>query len=72
MAEYPGVCHIRTLDGSNYYADIQVSETIPHDETPTNSYSFKITRVDNDGYDGLSLSEWNKLIGLVTPVEYSE
>lgn len=63
MAEYPGICHIRTLDGSNYYADIQVSETIPHDETPTNSYSFKITRVDNDGYDGIELSEWNKIIG---------
>lgn len=63
MAEYPGVCHIRTLDGSNYYADVQVSETIPHDEDPTNSYSFKITRVDNDGLDGIELSEWNKIIG---------
>ena len=63
MAEYPGLCHIRTLDGSNYYADVQVSETIPHDETPTNSYSFKITRVDSDGYDGIELSEWNKIIG---------
>jgi hypothetical protein len=63
MAEYPGLCHIRTLDGSNYYADIQLSETIPHDEDPTNSYSFKITRVDSDGYDGIELSEWNKIIG---------
>ena len=63
MAEYPGICHIRTLDGSNYYADIQVSETIPHDEDPTNTYSFKITRVDSDGYDGIELSEWNKIIG---------
>ena len=62
MAEYPGKCHIRTLDGSNYYADIQVSETVPHDETPTTAYSFKITRVDNDGYDGIELSEWNKII----------
>ena len=63
MAEYPGLCHIRTLDGSNYYADVQVSETIPHDETLTNSYSFKITRVDSDGYDGIELSDWNKIIG---------
>ena len=63
MAEYPGLCHIRTLDGSNYYADVQMSETIPHDETPTNSYSFKITRVDSDGYDGIELSEWNRIIG---------
>ena len=62
MAEYPGVCHIRTLDGSNYYADIQVNEAIPYDETPTTSYSFKITRVDSDGYDGIELSEWNRLI----------
>lgn len=63
MAEYPGLCHIRTLDGSNYYADVQISESIPHDETPTNSYSFKITRVDSDGYDGIELSEWNRIIG---------
>lgn len=62
LAEYPGVCHVRTLDGSNYYADVQVSETIPSDENPLNSYSFKITRVDVDGYDGIELSEWNKII----------
>ena len=63
MAEYPGLCHVRTLDGSNYYADVQISESIPHDETPTNPYSFKITRVDSDGYDGIELSEWNRIIG---------
>ncbi len=63
LAEYTGICHIRTLDGSNYYADIQVSETIPYDDNPLNSYSFKVTRVDNDGYDGIELSEWNKIIG---------
>ena len=63
MAEYPGLCHIRTLDGSNYYADIQISESIPYDETPTNSYSFNITRVDSDGYDGIELNEWNRIIG---------
>lgn len=63
LAEFTGVCHIRTLDGSNYYADIQVNESIPYDENPLNTYSFKITRVDSDGYDGIELSEWNKLIG---------
>lgn len=62
LAEYAGVCHVRTLDGSNYYADVQVSETIPPDDSPLNSYSFKITRVDTQGYDGIELSEWNKII----------
>ena len=62
LAEYPGICHVRTLDGSNYYADVQVNESIPYDDTPTTSYSFKITRVDSEGYDGIELSEWNKLI----------
>lgn len=62
LAEYPGICHIRTLDGSNYYADIQVSESIPSDDSPLNSYTFNITRVDTDGYDGIELSEWNKII----------
>ena len=65
LAEYPGVCHIRTIDGSNYYADVQVSESIPYDDNPLNSYSFKITRVDSEGYDGIELSEWNKIIGAV-------
>lgn len=62
LAEYTGACHVRTLDGSNYYADVQVSETIPSDDNPLNSYSFKITRVEADGYDGIELSEWNKMI----------
>lgn len=62
LAEYEGLCHIRTLDGSNYYADVQVSETIPSDDNPLNTYSFNVTRVDSDGYDGIELSEWNKLI----------
>ena len=63
LAEYAGICHVRTLDGSNYYADIQVNESIPYDDNPLNSYTFKLTRIDSDGYDGISLSEWNKLIG---------
>ena len=63
LAEYTGICHVRTLDGSNYYADIQVNESVPYDDNPLNSYTFKLTRVDSDGYDGIELSEWNKIIG---------
>lgn len=62
IAEYPGVCHIRTLDGANYYADIQGSSSVPSDDSPLDSYTFNITRVDSDGYDGIELSEWNKII----------
>lgn len=62
LADYPGICHVRTLDGSNYYADVQVSENLTHDRSDIISYTFNITRVDGDGYDGIELSEWEKII----------
>ena len=62
LADYPGICHVRTLDGSNYYADVQVNESYSHDSPDLISYSFNITRVEGDGYDGIELKEWEKII----------
>ena len=59
LAAYPGLCHVRTKDGSNYTADIQVSETYEYTRGPRlNKYSLSITRVDNEELDGVTLEEW--------------
>ena len=58
LAEYPGICHIRTPDGSSFNADIQVSESRPYDKKIIN-YSFAIQKVDPQGYEGMTLEEWD-------------
>lgn len=59
LAVSPSECHIRTPDGSSYAADIQVSES---SGTETRNliydYSLKITRIDTERLDGLTLEEW--------------
>lgn len=61
LATHAGICHIRTKDGSSYPADIQVSEDRTSD-TAHNvaSVSLKITRVDPEEPDGLTLAEWEQ------------
>ena len=59
LAVTPTECHIRTPDGSSFAADIQVSES---SGTETRNliydYSLKITRIDTERLDGLTLEEW--------------
>lgn len=70
LAEYEGVCHIRTRDGMNYLANINVSEKIPYeayfdptgDVTHIGEYSFNITRVDPIELDGMTLKDWEENI----------
>lgn len=59
LAEYPGICHIRTADGSSYSGNIEVSEDRVHDDQEmVASYSLSITRVDNYELDGLTLEQY--------------
>ena len=61
LAEHPGICHIRTRDGSSFAADVQVKEDYKQSNNQRLVYfSLKITRVDPDGYDGLTLVEWEQ------------
>lgn len=59
LAEYPGVCHVRTPEGSSYAANIDVTE-----DRDTGSirqfakYTFDVTRVDSPGLDGITYDEW--------------
>ena len=61
LATYPGLCHVRTPDGSSYAANVNVSED--REEKKINmvaSFSLDITRVDPVGTDGVTYEEWIK------------
>lgn len=59
LASYPGICHIRTVDGSSFACDIQVSEDRNYDqETIRAEYSLSVTRVDPEEPEGMTLAEW--------------
>ena len=60
LAVYPGLCHIRTKEGSSYPADVQVTESYAVSEGhKIANFSLKITRVDSEELDGMTLAEWN-------------
>lgn len=59
LAVYAGICHIRTMDGSSYAADIQVSESRSYAAAgKLAEFSLDITRVDTQGYEGMTLEQW--------------
>ena len=59
LADYPGICHVRTVDGSSYPADVQVSEDRGNSKIV--SFRLSITRVDSEGYEGMTEDEWNAM-----------
>lgn len=59
LSMYPGICHIRTVDGSSFACDIQVNEDRRYDsETIRAEYSLSVTRVDAEDFDGMTYDEW--------------
>ena len=61
LAEYTGVCHVRTQDGSSFDADIQVSESRTYQTSGKKAeFSLQITRIDPAGLDGIPLSVWEE------------
>lgn len=59
LADFAGICHIRTQDGSSYAADVQVSESTGYSSGGNLTvFSLAITRVDPEELDGLPYSEW--------------
>ena len=62
LAIYPGICHIRTPDGSSYSANINVSED--REEKMINKiakYSLEITAVDSQKLDGVTYELWEQM-----------
>lgn len=69
LADYPGICHVRTADGSSYAADVQVSEDYTDDEKGmVTNYSLSITKVGSQGFDGMTKEQWDE----ENPVEVEE
>lgn len=61
LAVYPGICHVRTQDGSSYAADVQVSETYSQGTAhKIAEFSLTITRVDPEGFDGMTYADWEE------------
>lgn len=59
LAAYPGVCHIRTPDGSSFAANIDVSEDRGDKMIrQLAKFSLDITRVDQETPDGMTYEEW--------------
>lgn len=75
LAAYEGECHIRTRDGSNFLANVEVSESFPFNsyydpegnETNLCEYSLNITRLDPIETDGLTYEEWLDTLPSETP-----
>lgn len=62
LATYPGICHVRTPDGSSYSANINVSED--REEKMINKlakYSLEITAVDSQELDGVTYEVWQEM-----------
>lgn len=60
LARYAGICHVRTPEGSSFAADVQVSESMSADSGLA-SYSLSIQKVDNNGFDAMTITEWNEM-----------
>ena len=59
LANYAGICHIRTPDGSNFEANINVSEDRENKKIgKIAKFSLDITRVDSEDYDGVLYDVW--------------
>lgn len=59
LATHAGICHVRTVDGSSYAADVQVSESRGHEPSDlTVSFTLNVTRVDTEEPDGMLYSDW--------------
>lgn len=59
LSEYAGICHVRTPDGSSFFADIQVSESMSHDTMRhVLEYDLTITRVEAQGEEAVTYDEW--------------
>lgn len=59
LAAYPGICHVRAVDGSTFAADVQVSESRGYDTAgKIAAFSISIKQVDTQHLDGVLRTEW--------------
>lgn len=64
LSDYPGICHIRTPEGSSFSCDIQVSETVNGNTPHITTFSLSVSKVDSENLDGMSYEQWRAENGL--------
>ena len=57
LADYAGIAHIRTPDGSSMACDIQVREAMDY-KSKRVSYTLAVQAIDPQRNDGMTLDEW--------------
>lgn len=63
LGDYPGLCHVRSIEGANYTANIDVSDSSTFNSLEhQHDISLTINRVDNVDLDGMTLEDWKKVI----------
>lgn len=59
LAVFPGICHVRTPEGSSFAADVQVSENVTHESAAKIAeFTISMTRVDPEEPEGMLYDEW--------------
>lgn len=59
LADYAGICHVRTPDGANFYADVQAKDDREEKwVSQLSKVSLSYTTVDYDADDVLTYAEW--------------
>ena len=59
LANYPGICHVRTPDGSSYSANVGVTEDREEKwVSKVTTFTLDITRIDSEGFDGMTYNEY--------------
>ena len=59
LCDYAGPAHIRTRDGSSYWANINVQRTLVQATAhKVWEYTFNAQRFDPERYDGVLLEDW--------------
>lgn len=59
LAVYPGICHVRTADGSSFAANVEVSEKRTYEQAGKIAvFELTINRVDEETLDGVLYAEY--------------
>ena len=60
LADYTGICHVRTPEGSSFNADVQVGDSISFSEAGRLVHAtLTCTRIDPAQLDGMTYEEWS-------------
>lgn len=61
LAIYPGICHVRTPDGSNFAANVDVKDDREEKwTTRVSKISLDINKCDPEGFDAMTYLDWSR------------